>query len=193
MRTLLYSLGCAVLLSGCMEPGEYEYGFELTTMTIEITDLTMGVHPSRSVLQDANNPFRAGLGPETKWLIESHDDSIPEYAGSIPRFYAWATMTAYEPTGENQYYTGLALGDMWTFEEAKGADLVFVRDMAIDAYQSVLDNFPDSVSYLADGVSFFPLAPLAYYGIKDLGGEPQGGWVEVTNEDGETTVIRRGY
>ena len=67
MRTLLYRLGCAVLLSGCMEPGEYEYGFELTTMTIEITDLTIGVHPSRTDLRDANNPIRAGLGPETKW------------------------------------------------------------------------------------------------------------------------------
>ena len=122
MRTLLYSLGCTLLFSGCMVPGEYEYGFELTSMTIDITDLTMGVHPSRTVLQDENNPFRAGLGPETKWLIEAHDDVIPEYAGSIPRFYAWATMTAYEPTGENQLYTGQALGDMWTFEEAQGAD-----------------------------------------------------------------------
>jgi len=176
-----------------MEPGSYEYGFELTTMTIEITDVTMGVHPSRTVLQDANNPFRAGLGADTKWVIETHDDAIPDYAGSVPRFYAWATMTAYEPTGENQFYTALALSDMWTFEEAEGADLVFVRQMAIDGYQSLLDNFPDSVSYLADGVSFFPLAPLAYYGIKDLGGEPEGGWVEVTHEDGTTTIIRRGY
>ena len=56
MRTLLYSLTPIWLLSGCMEPGEYEYGFELTTMTIEITDLTMGIHPSQTVLQDEGNP-----------------------------------------------------------------------------------------------------------------------------------------
>ena len=133
-----------------------------------------GIHPSQTVLQDEGNPFRAGLGPETKWLIESHDDTIPEYAGSIPRFYAWATMTAYEPTGENQLYTGMALSDMWTFEN-KGADLVFVRQMAIDAFQSVLDNFPDSV-LRADGVTFFPLAPLPTT-ASSTGGEPQGGWV----------------
>ena len=99
-------------------------------------------------------------------------------------------MTAYEPTGENQLYTGMALSDMWTFEEAKGADLVFVRQMAIDAFQSVLDNFPDSVSYLADGVTFFPLAPLPTTASSTSAGSRKPG--EVTDEYGETTVTRRG-
>ena len=193
MRISVYSLlGVCAIGAGCMAPGEYEYGFELTTLEFEVTDLTMGVHPSRVVLFEQDNPFRAGLGPETKWLIESHDDTIVDYVGSIPRFYAWATMTAYEPTGENQFYTASALGDMWTYEEAKPSDLVFVRDMAIRGYQAVLDHFPDSVSYEADGIVFFPLAPLAYYGIVDLGGEPTGGWIEVTTDEG-TTVVKRGY
>lgn len=191
MRTLVFSL-IGAMVAGCMEPGSYEYGIDLTSVTFEVTDTSMGIFPSRAVLNDDNNPFRVGIGPETKWIVETHDDTIPDYAGSPARFYAWATILVMQPTGENQFYTGQALGDMYQFEEASPADLIFVRDMAIAAYQSVLDNFPDSVSYLADGVNFFPLAPLAYYGIIDLGGVPQGGWVEVTTDEG-TTVVKRGY
>jgi hypothetical protein len=62
--------------------------------------------------------------------------------------------------------------------------------MTVRAYQSVLDNFPDAVSYLADGVTFFPLNILAYDAIVELGETPTGGWVVVTSEEGDRVLIK---
>ena len=193
MRKLVSDLVLlAALLSGCGESGTYEYGVDLTKVTFEVTDLTMGVHPSRSVLDDPNNPFAAGISEETKWIIESHDDTTPDYSGSAARFYAWSTILTAIPLGENQLYAATALHDMFLYEEVAPSDLVFVRDMAVAGYQSVLDNFPDSVSYDESGTFSFPLAPVAYAGILALGAVPQGGWVEITTEDG-TILVQQGF
>ena len=65
-----------------------------------------------------------------------------------------------------------------------------VRGLAIDGYQSVLDNFPDSVTYDATGTIAYPLAPSAYAGIEALGGTVEGGWVRIPQDDGSTVVVQ---
>lgn len=194
MRTLAYSFSILAgsLAMGCSEPPEYEYGMNLQDLVFEVTDPQMGIHPNMSVLQEPNNPFAAGMGPETKWMVESHAVAIPEYSGSVARFYSWATILARQTIGENQFYTAQALRDMYLYEEAEPSDLVFVRQMALDAFVSVLENFPDSVSYDVTGVYSYPLAPLAYQGIIDLGGTPPAGWIMFETEDGPV-VLKQEY
>jgi len=83
-------------------------------------------------------------------------------------------MLAFEQTGEHQYYTAAALHSMYLRQESNPEDIYAVRDLAIAGYQAQLDYFPSGVSYLADGVTSFPLAPLSCQGIIDLGGTPNG-------------------
>ena len=65
--------------------------------------------------------------------------------------------------------------------------------MTVRAYQSVLDNFPDSVSYLADGVTSFPLNIIAYDALIELGETPTGGWAVILDEDGKRVLIQVEY
>ena len=174
----LVALGTA----GCPEPGVYRRGVNLNVLQFEYRSPTMGVHPDTSVLRDPNNPFAKGAGPETKWDVES-------FAVPAPRFYMWATALANEPIGENQWYTGNALRDIYNLEQAEAEDLVFVRQLAIDAYQTTLDAFPGSVTFDATGRIPFALGPLAYEGIVSLGGTPVG-WKLLYSDDGEAVVVR---
>ena len=66
-----------------------------------------------------------------------------------------------------------------------------MREMAIGAYQSVLDNFPDAVSYDSKGKTFFELVTSAFNGIIELGGTPTGGWVLVQGPDGNLKAVRQ--
>ena len=61
---------------------------------------------------------------------------------------------------------------------------MWVREIAIGGYQAMLDNFPEARSYDISGRWSWPLAPLAYQGIVDLGGSPEGDWVLVDTPDG---------
>lgn len=183
---LWIALGALLLGStGCGDADlDYRYGFDLNAVEFNLHTADMGIHPDKSVLEDPNNPFRFDpLGIETKWTIESN-------GRIVPRVYVWATALASEPIGENQFYAAKALEDLFRQERTRPEYLPFVKSMAVRAYQSVLDNFPESVSYLADGVTFFPLNILAYDGIVGLGEEPTGGWVVITNEDGERLLIK---
>ena len=170
-------------LWGCIEqPAEYQYGVPLQDITFHVYHLEEGIYPSQVVLDNPNNPFERTEG-EIKWDIESH-------ANPAARFYSWATNLAFEATGEHQFYTAEALSALYRLEEVPRAEMYYVWQMAIDAYQSILDNFPQSVSYTEAQVSF-PLAPLAYDGILNLGGEVQGGWTTITDADGTTILIQQ--
>ena len=105
-------------------------------------------------------------------------------------FYLWATLLVREGQGEAQYFAATALSEIYAYGLASEAELPYVRLMAIAGFQSLLDNFPDAVSYNADGVSSYPLAPLAYEGIVTLGGSVSGGWVVIEGEGGVTQVIQ---
>ncbi len=195
---VLISLLLAVLgpgLAGC-ERGSRMYldGLEVSGVLYEPISTREGVHPDRSVLKDRANPFvLASVFPEDRWFIQNH-------GGDVLAFYAWATWLARAPSGESQYYAALSLQSIYEKGEAEEAHLAQVQQTAIAAFQALLDEFPDSVSYsVVPGtgeVVPFRLAPLSYQGIVALGGKPEHGWTQVLvpdqNGDGEpeSTVIQ---
>lgn len=173
-------------LLGCEDQPDPAYidGTVLDEVTFTPTDTNMGIHPSNTVLFDENNPFRnLEISVEGKFDIESN-------GSNAAAFYSWATVLARQPTGEHQFFTAVNLQQMFENREVDNRSLEVVQDMAIGAYQSVLDNFPDSVTFDETGTVSFPLAPGAYFGILALGGTPQGGWVAVETPDGQVTVVK---
>jgi len=183
---------------GCGESGSRQFldGLETTGTVFSPISAKEGVHPDRSVLDDAGNPFvLASIGQEDRWYIQSN-------GGDILAFYSWATLLARGPSGENQYFSAMKLKDIYEKGAVKLELLSQVQETGIAAFQAVLDEFPNSVSYYVDPgtkeVIPFRLAPLAYDGIVALGGKPKHGWIKVQgpdeNGDGqpESTVIQAG-
>lgn len=189
MRSLpIASALAAVLLASalpaCLDAPEHVYGYDLLEHRLSLYSLDMGVHPSTTVLNDPNNPFRYdGVGAETKWTLLN-------YATNAAAFYAWATLLATQPNGEHQYYTALTLQRVHDHDEVTSVEKPYVREMAIAGFAAVLTDFPESVSFDPSGAFGFRLAPLAYQGILDLGGTPPPGWIVVVVEGGGTTVIQ---
>jgi len=174
----------ALALAGCPQPASWQVGVDLTHLRLVMVTPDVGVYPDTSVLRDANNPFAEGLTGDTKWQIES--SGFP-----IPAFYAWATMLANEPTGEHQFYAAANLQKIYQTAQVDPDLLYYVHDNALRGYQVILDDFPDSVTYDPSGRVAYPLVPLAYQGILDLGGTPVG-WTEVSTADGGTAVVPEG-
>ena len=195
MRTMRWTkMLCLLLLPGlggmssmgCEPPDApgYLYGVNLATVEFELTDLEMGVHPNQSVLEAENNPFQHAFpGKEVRW-------DINDGASDAAAFYSWATLLALEPTGENQFYTALKLKALYESSGTKSEYLPYVRQMAVDGFQAILDHFPGSATYDVTGVIPYMLAPLAYQNIVELGGSVQGGWVLVESSTGKVDVVK---
>jgi len=178
------SLGLVVLAVACGDTEEYRFGFNTTGIQFELFSETEGIHPSEVTLDNPRNPFREFIiGEDTKFEIL--DDG-----GNAGAFYAWATVLAGQPTGENQFYTATKLRDIFQANEVAQEDRETVRQMAIDGFQRVLDCFPDSVRFDVTGTFSTRLATPAYREILELGGVPQGDWVLVENSNGNPTVVR---
>lgn len=169
--------------SACYEEAEYVYGERFEGRLFQVYDGREGIYPSQSVLEDPLNPFRNAppFGDE-KWDIESSN------AGPVLKFYSWASVLATQPTGENQFYTAASLAQIYEQGLAPDEELTDVRDMAVAAYQSMLDNFPDAVTFDATGQFAYPLATPAYQAMVELGGPIDGGWVLVETSSGPTAV-----
>jgi hypothetical protein len=180
-------------LVSCGPPAEYRFGENVSGLLFKPVDFREGIYPSQSVLKDPANPFREGAlnlrvqpdgGVGTKWQLLAT-------VGGVPTFYAFATALTQEPTGENQYYAAQMLGEIaQTGAYDESVTQQQVRDMAIAGYRASLDSFPGSVSFLADGVTFFSIDLLAYQGAVALG-SPMRGYALVRGADGGSpTVIR---
>jgi hypothetical protein len=183
MKTWLL-LAAAVGSSGCYDRANYVYGESLDGLTLQLHDPDVGIHPSQSVLEDPNNPFALNApGEQTKWQIQSSGDHVAA-------FYAWATLLARGPYGEAQFYVANDLVAIYQNGEASQEELPRVREQAIRAYQSVLDNFPDAVTYDATGTIAYELVTPAYKGIVDLGGTVRGGWVLVRTANDQERAVR---
>lgn len=160
---------------------EYRYGVLLADLQFEVTDPDMGIHPNTSILADPENPFATGgISPEGKFQALTDSPT----AG----FYGMGTALTNEPTGEHQYYTAVSLEGI--YDEREISDPGLVRDMAIRAYQSVLDNFAGSVTFDEAGRFSFELGPLAIDGIEGLGGDVLNGWSKVETADGSFTAVQ---
>lgn len=173
-----------VLGGGCSKDATFYYEDSLADLTLSFSDPDEGIHPSKAALSDPNNPFAdANVGGETKWQIQSG-------AGAIAAFYSWATILAHQPGGEAQFYVGKNLQTAFLSGDARVEDPAATQAQAIRAFQMVLDQFPDSVTYDATGTIAYDLATPAYQGIVALGGTVQGGWILVTKEDGQKRAVK---
>ncbi|MDG1480079.1 MAG: hypothetical protein P8R54_10845 [Myxococcota bacterium] len=176
----------ALFLLGCQTPpaATYHYGVPLDEVSFNLYSLSMGVYPDTSVLDDPANPFAGGgLDGDLRWDINSG-------GLSVAAFYAWATWLTYQPSGEAQFYSAASLHDVYGLGLCEDTDLYYVRGLALDGYQSMLDNFPDAVTYDATGTIAYSLAPQAIAGIEALGGTVEGGWTVITQDDGSTVVVQ---
>ena len=178
------SLGLLILVAACGDPREYRVAIDTQEVTFEFFSSTEGIYPSRVTLSNPNNPFvRYSIGAETKFAFEDGPSSA---AG----FYAWATALTNEPTGENQFFVGSNLRGLLEAAEVPDDQRESVRELAIAAFQSVLDNFPDSLLFDATAARSFRLATPSYLGIIELNGKPEGDWVLVQDEDGNPVAVR---
>jgi hypothetical protein len=179
-------LALAVVACDAEPAPAWRFGVNITGLHFELYDDSEGIHPSDVVLDNPRNPFRdTFIGEEAKWEILSE-------GGNAGGFYAWATLLARDPTGENQFYAAVKLAHIYAAGEAPEGQRETVRLMAIAAFQSVLDNFPDSVTYDATGTIPSRLATPAYLAIEELGGRPAGGWVLVATPAGGQEAVQGG-
>ncbi len=173
-----------MLVWACGEAPEYRVGLELNEVQFEFFDLSEGIYPSTVVLNNPNNPFAEfSIGAVTKFAIQ-------DGANNAAAFYAWATVLANEPIGENQFFAATSLRDIYLSDGLDSADRQRVREMAIAGFQSVLNNFPASRLFDATGTQSFRLATPAYQEIVALNGTPEGDWVLVVDEGGNPVAVR---
>lgn len=108
----------------------------------------VGIFTERCVLEDPANPF--AMVPIIEFDINDPDaankfdlfNSIPAgRIGAKARFYFWATALARRSSGENQFYTAVALHELWNYNSDP-----IIQTQALKAYRSVLDNFFGSVT-----------------------------------------------
>lgn len=157
---LLAVLGTAALASaGCS--GERDAGDgELINSIVLPTDVVLdfycedvGVYPETCVLEDPENPFATTTiiefdlnNPDADNKFDLFNSLPPGPSGAKARFYFWATALAQRPSGENQYYTALALHELYDANSNAISTDELVREQALKAYRSVLDNFFSSVT-----------------------------------------------
>ena len=177
-------LGLLVLAASCGEAPEYRFGQNISGIQFVFFDESEGIFPSRVTLQNPNNPFRKSTpSDDTKFDILAN-------GGNAGAFYAWATILTSIPIGENQYFTAVKLRDIYLSNEVAEEDRETVRQMAVNAFQALLDCFPDSVLFDATGTFTFRLATLSYLAILDLNGVPEGDWQLVEDTSGNPVAVR---
>ncbi len=177
-------LGLVLVAAGCGDNGSYEFGFNTTGIEFELFDPTEGIHPSEVTLDNPRNPFReSGVSDDTKFAISGN-------GGNAGAFYAWATILAKIPIGENQYFAAAKLRDIYESNEVAEEDRETVRQMAVDGFQAVLDCFPESLLFDSTANFTFRFATLAYGQILELNGVPQGDWILVQDTLGNPTAVR---
>lgn len=106
----------------------------------------VGIADEECVLHDPNNPYaRAAVNETNKWTLSEASSS------QKAKFYLWATAQARFPSGENQYYTAVALHTLHT---QGGSELA--RTQAQKAYRSILDNYFASVTFFLVNGALLP-------------------------------------
>jgi hypothetical protein len=160
--TVLLGL-CVLALTGC--DGRSDSDGVVINQIILPTDTLLnlacaevGINDEGCVLGDPENPFAFVPIPEfdvnnpdaeTKFDLAARIPAGP--TGAKARFYLWATALARRPSGENQYYTALALHELFDANQDG-----LIQEQALKAYRSVLDNFFGSVTFFecCGGISF---------------------------------------
>lgn len=160
-RHLLLSLIGAVALvaAGCTGERDEKDGTLINAIVLP-TDVVLGlycedvgVHPETCVLDDPENPFATTTiiefdvnAPDATNKFDLFNSLPQGPAGAKARFYFWATALARRPSGENQFYTAQALHELFDANSNDFAQDELIREQALKAYRSVLDNFFGSVT-----------------------------------------------
>jgi hypothetical protein len=157
--TLVAILGVAALVSaGCNSERDENDGEVVNAIVLD-PDVVLGlycedvgVYPETCVLDDPANPFSTTTifefnedDPDGPSKYDIANDLPPGPAGAKSRFYFWATALARRPSGENQYWTALALHELFNANSNALSEDELIREQALKAYRSVLDNFFGSV------------------------------------------------
>ncbi|MEM7431882.1 MAG: hypothetical protein AAF351_08075 [Pseudomonadota bacterium] len=162
-KSLTVALCAATLLSfGCSGgSGERDENDGVVINAIELpTDVVLnlacenvGVHPETCVLSDPENPFSSTTiiefdvnNPDADNKFDLFNSIPPGPTGAKARFYFWATALARRPSGENQFYTALALHELFDANSNVLSTDELAREQALKAYRSLLDNFFGSVT-----------------------------------------------
>lgn len=161
IRRLAVVCSLLMIVTGCgkdSDDGEVRNTVALPTdLVLNLFCEDMGIFTETCVLDDPNNPYRltpfATMDPTDENAFNTAKFDLANAAPSIKaKFYVFATALARAPTGENQWYTARALHELFS---ASGSDLI--KDQAIRAYRSNLDNFFDDATFFIAG--FLPAPP----------------------------------
>lgn len=152
-------MGMGVLItSGCDERGAGD-GIEFnaillpTDVVLNLACENVGISDETCVLNDPENPFVTVPiiefdvnNPDADNKFDLFNSIPPGPTGAKARFYFWATALARRQSGENQFYTALALHELFDANSNAISKDELVRAQALKAYKSLLDNFFGSVT-----------------------------------------------
>ncbi len=155
----------ALAVSGCNErsknDGEVINNILLPTdVVLNLFCPDVGINDEQCVRDDPENPFATVAVLEPDQVPEDEDGNPladdkfdlnnalpPGPSGAKARFYLWATALAGRQTGENQWYTAVALHELFDANSNRVFEDELIKEHAKRAYRSVLDNFFGSVSF----------------------------------------------
>jgi hypothetical protein len=183
-------------VSACAQP-DFDYaGTDLTAVKLGTLLPGEGVHPSRTALDAPENPFSSfHLSPDEMWQLGDPAASPNPAVG----FFAFASCLAYSPRGELQLHTAGQLmrildtcvpaadGTPSTVCGFTPDEQAAIKTHAAEGLQSLLDNFPDDVSYTAEGYQY-RLAPIAIERLRALGVPFKGNWIVIDKPTGIEAV-----
>lgn len=151
--------GFAVLVTGgCKSPSESDgtvvNAIALPTdVVLNLACANVGINNEQCVLGDPENPFVTTAiiefnvnDPDATNKFDLFNSIPAGPTGAKARFYFWATALARRPSGENQFYTALALHELFDANSNVISQDELVREQALKAYKSLLDNFFGSVT-----------------------------------------------
>lgn len=159
MKKMLLIGLAALAIAGCNSERDEKDGVVInaivlpTDVVLNLACENVGIVGETCVLNDPENPFVTTaiieFDPNNPGADNKFDlfNSIPAGpTGAKARFYFWATALARRPSGENQFYTALALHELFDANSNVLSQDELVRAQALKAYRSVLDNFFGSVT-----------------------------------------------
>jgi hypothetical protein len=162
-----------------------------TDFRLDLKCENVGIFTETCVLEDSNNPyadsfikeFDPNLPDDQETKFDQVDELTPPGPeGAKSRFYFWATALARRSSGENQFFTAVALHELYTEGGGANGGSPNARNQAIKAYRSVLENYFGSVTFFStcDFLNPSPPEPELFYSqiVSDLTGrnlvEPPG-------------------
>ena len=158
-RLMMVLFGFGILLAGgCESPsdsdGQVINGIVLPTdVVLNLACENVGINDEQCVLGDPENPFVTTAivefnvnDPEAANKFDLFNSIPAGPTGAKARFYFWATALARRQSGENQFYTAMALHELFDANSNVLSTDELVRAQALKAHRSLLDNFFGAVT-----------------------------------------------